>query len=805
VALGRINLEFPLAGIDRSASHQHVRPFTTQDALNVRPYDVLESRARGGSRPGLAKAFSEELGSGAYVNLLALVRTAVVTPSRTFQDHFTDLNDWTNAPWDDEDLTQSGTALIGSTTAGNRGAVYKTSALDIDWNTEVTITLNILEKVFNKYRIYTRMNQSSPDVSSSIGCEIAFGQSATTLSLLKNDVIVSILEVSWIPEPFDTPGTLQFLIRADTAFGFVRYISANQGGLFVDDQGGFLPLGSFPSGDAIAVEIEPQDVNPGVIDAVLVAYTAENLPPQSQIVAGSNGTLYSETTSGALTVITGTPTFVDRDVESTPVSVAARFAKLYIADWAEPRRERTATSANAAIANNSGELIDSDADFVTDGVVATGDVIELTDVTGTIATGWYEVRTVTDLNTLVLKTLVATPAAPTGDSTSTAYRIVPGIKIYDATTDAVTLMTATGAAIVSGAWAGTAPYACRIVELYRDRLVFSGDPNNPGDVFMSKQGDPLNYDYSPATVTVQDAFAFDAGGLGRLGAPVTSLIPVFDDLMMVAGEGECSVLRGDPAVGGTFDHLSRRVGVLSFDAWAPTDDDQIYFLSIDGLYRIHRTELGGLVEPRRVSPDRIPDELRQIDPDTHHVFLEYDPEYLGIWIRVTSLSSGDSEAWWYDMRLEGFFHDRYAEDHDAFCGVIGDLPNRLIVGCRDGRVRKYSRGAADDDGTSFTSYAEFGPIRLDGRGRDGYLDSVDVALGENSGACTLKVRSGKTPQAAKNAADFATRSLAAGLNPSFRPRMRGRDAYVRIQNSGDVRWALEFMEAEVKPGGRLRA
>jgi hypothetical protein len=244
---------------------------------------------------------------------------------------------------------------------------------------------------------------------------------------------------------------------------------------------------------------------------------------------------------------------------------------------------------------------------------------------------------------------------------------------------------------------------------------------------------------------------------------------------------------------------------LSFDAWAPTDDDQIYFLSIDGLYRIHRTELGGLVEPRRVSPDRIPDELREINPDTHHVFLEYDPEYLGIWIRITSLSSGDSQVWWYDMRLEGFFRDRYAEDHDAFCGVIDDLPNRLIFGSRDGFVRKYSRGATDDDGTSFTSYMDIGPIRLNGRGRDGYLDDISVALDENSGSCTLKVRAGKTPQAAKNAADFATRSLSSGLNPSFRPRMRGRDAYVRIQNSGDVRWALEFIEAEVKAGGRLRA
>jgi hypothetical protein len=873
VALGRINLEFPLAGIDRGASHQHQRPFTTQDAQNVRPYDVLENRARGGNRPGLAQAFTEELGSGAYVNLLALVRTANLNPARTFQDHFTDVAAWTNATWDDENLTQSGTILTGPTTNGNRAAVYKTAALDLDWKGDVVISLTINEIELTTYRIFTRMNQSSPNVSSSMGCEVSFEADKLTIRTLKNDSILVSSDRRRVPDPYGDPGILRFTVRANSNFFEVRYFSANAGEYWHDSV-----IPGFSTGDAIAVEIENDGgAAGGQIDAILVSYIGTGVAPQSQIVAASNGTLYGESGAGALTAITGSLTFggggggrAEADIESTPLSVAARFEKLYIADWAEPRRERLATSDRATIADGTGILIDLDANFITDGVLAGGDVIEITAVVadGTaIATGWYEIDSITNTTTIVLKTLAATPAAPTGEADETAYRIVPGIKIYDSTADTIALMVAT---------AGTAPYGCRIVKLYRDRLVFSGDPNNPGDVFLSKQGDPLGYSYSLAADGVQAAFAFDSGGLGRLGAPVTAIIPVFDDLMMVAGEGECSVLRGDPAVGGTFDHLSRRVGVLSFDAWAPTDDDQIYFLSIDGLYRVNRTELGGLVEPRRVSPDRIPDELREIDTDTRHVFLEYDPEYLGIWIRATSLSSGDSEVWWYDLRLEGFFRDKYAEDHDAFCGVIDDLPNRLVIGCRDGYVRKYSRAAVDDDGTSFTSYAEIGPIRLGRNGRDGYLDDISVALDESGGACTLKVRHGKTPQQAKNAADFSTRTLTAGLNPSFRPRMRGRDAYVRIQNTvagtvsgtpskdngtttitatadifvatmvgstftfdtsgtsyviashtsatvivvtGDAsgetaddtftitggRWALEFMEAEVKPGGRLRA
>jgi hypothetical protein len=44
---------FPAAGIVRGAAYQAQPPFSTPDAENVWPYDSLEDRARGGSRPGL--------------------------------------------------------------------------------------------------------------------------------------------------------------------------------------------------------------------------------------------------------------------------------------------------------------------------------------------------------------------------------------------------------------------------------------------------------------------------------------------------------------------------------------------------------------------------------------------------------------------------------------------------------------------------------------------------------------------------------------------------------------------------------
>ena len=51
-----IEFGFPLQGKDANFAADFQPPMTSGNLNNVRPYDVLENRARGGTRPGLAKA-----------------------------------------------------------------------------------------------------------------------------------------------------------------------------------------------------------------------------------------------------------------------------------------------------------------------------------------------------------------------------------------------------------------------------------------------------------------------------------------------------------------------------------------------------------------------------------------------------------------------------------------------------------------------------------------------------------------------------------------------------------------------------
>lgn len=75
---GEIKLKFPAAGINRRFAYQDQAPYSAADALNVRVGDATEGRARGGSRPGLVKAYDFQLGEeGAReVRMLAEVQIA---------------------------------------------------------------------------------------------------------------------------------------------------------------------------------------------------------------------------------------------------------------------------------------------------------------------------------------------------------------------------------------------------------------------------------------------------------------------------------------------------------------------------------------------------------------------------------------------------------------------------------------------------------------------------------------------------------------------------------------------------------
>lgn len=72
-------LQFPFMGKDTGRSAAQQPQLTAPDMKNVRVYDVLANRARGGQRPGLNKLYSEQIATfaGAIVAICSVTTVTV--------------------------------------------------------------------------------------------------------------------------------------------------------------------------------------------------------------------------------------------------------------------------------------------------------------------------------------------------------------------------------------------------------------------------------------------------------------------------------------------------------------------------------------------------------------------------------------------------------------------------------------------------------------------------------------------------------------------------------------------------------
>lgn len=63
MAAGSLEFQFPFLGLNKATDVSRRPALTSGYMNNVRPFDVLEGRARGGQRPGLDKWSDTQIGS----------------------------------------------------------------------------------------------------------------------------------------------------------------------------------------------------------------------------------------------------------------------------------------------------------------------------------------------------------------------------------------------------------------------------------------------------------------------------------------------------------------------------------------------------------------------------------------------------------------------------------------------------------------------------------------------------------------------------------------------------------------------
>lgn len=343
----------------------------------------------------------------------------------------------------------------------------------------------------------------------------------------------------------------------------------------------------------------------------------------------------------------------------------------------------------------------------------------------------------------------------------------------------------------------------RLIDSWRGRIVLSGLTSDPHNWFMSKLGDPLDWDFAPGTVNETQAVQGGIGVVGKVGDVVNALLPYSDDVMIFGCDHSIWQLLGDPQAGGRMDLLSNTVGMAFGRPFCQDTTGNIYFLSSrGGVYRM----AGGGGNPEPMTQDTVESLIQDINLNTTYVRMVWNEDQHGFHLFLTPFTSANTDHWFYDARSNGWFKDRLglaAFGPTASKVIDGDDPDDrfVLLGGFDSEIRKFDATAADDDGTAITSFVIIGPSMGEEGRKEIIISELQALTDLNSNVIKYEVLSGDTPDQALNTATAGFTgegTWSPGLGSVENPRERGYYVYYKIgTTAANTQWSLERVRSRV--------
>lgn len=342
----------------------------------------------------------------------------------------------------------------------------------------------------------------------------------------------------------------------------------------------------------------------------------------------------------------------------------------------------------------------------------------------------------------------------------------------------------------------------RLIALYAGSIVLAGVPGDPHNWFMSREGDPLDWDTGAAPAPGKPT-AGNVSDAGLVGDPITALIPYSDDYMIIGGDHSIYVMSGHPSAGGRIDLVSNSTGIAFGKAWCQDPDGLIYFLGTNGVYVMPPRG-----QPKLLTKNRL-DKDFSFDPTSFIVRMEWDVRGQGLHLFITKRSGGTSTHWFWDQRVDAWYKQQFPNTVGPLATTTfdGDDPDdrAILLGGRDGYVRFIDASRNSDDGTAISSYAYIGPIMSMEHTRS-LLTGLHGYLGEDSDDLTYEVYVGDNAQHAYNqTTPVFSGTWSAGTNPLDLRRAQGQAVFIKVSAStDDETWALEKIAAYFKGTGTNR-
>ncbi len=354
-------------------------------------------------------------------------------------------------------------------------------------------------------------------------------------------------------------------------------------------------------------------------------------------------------------------------------------------------------------------------------------------------------------------------------------------KRYLSSTDAVSTWVASAP--------GVLPVDCnvntaRLICTWRARIVLAGILCNPGDWFMSAVNNPLDWDYSPVSITPTQAVAGNNAPAGQIADIINTLIPYSDDVLIFGCDHTIWMLQGDPMSGGQIDLVTDTLGMAWGRPWCKGPDGTLYFFSSRGnVYQI--PPAGGPEEkfiagkPVRMS-QQINNRLMNVNVRTSIIRMCWDERLQGLHVFITPLDGSATtnffwesatNAWWPDVFGDPLYNPRSVAVFD------GDNPDdrAVLLGCQDSYIRIIDFAATQDDRKEIDSFVVLGPLvtkNLD----ELILKDIVAVLSEGSGDVTYEVYVGQTAESALASAPVASGTWGSSRNFNVGIRRAGHAA-----------------------------
>lgn len=415
---------------------------------------------------------------------------------------------------------------------------------------------------------------------------------------------------------------------------------------------------------------------------------------------------------------------------------------------------------------------------------------------------------------------VTSPAASAGAVSYNVYvSLATGQEAFQANTAIGTPTTLPTTLNGAGATplAGLTPTNCSLVANWRGHLVLAGDFNNPQNAYFSRAGVPTDWNYS--ALDPARAVATNLSNSGKIGEPITALIPYTDDVMLIGCANSLWMIEGDPADGGTIVQVSNNMGIVAKDAWTIAPDGKLYFVATGGLH-VLRPLWAAYEPPQNLTEKVYPQFFQAITWGQNNVQLVWDADrhYLHIYNTLPAAAQSTHIIW--DSRNGGLWPVAFPTNvgPTASCAYLADATSArraIVIGGQDGFLRKIDDTATDDDGTAISSTITLGPIHPSPEAS--LLSGCTIDLGElpagaaNGWNVNVSVVAG--PDAYSVTEGLATNLHAVPVinytmtnrQKTFRQRVRGAFFTLTLANATDTDYfAFESAILELAASGKER-